>query len=57
MMGGLHTYRNTRTGVCIQTPCVCRGADWQEVTPPEPEKPAAKLTKKTKPRKEAAARG
>lgn len=35
MMSGLHTYRNTRTGVCIQTPCVCAGEDWEEVKPAE----------------------
>lgn len=50
-------YINRHTGASFETPCVCRGADWQEVTPPEPEKPAAKPTKKTKPRKEAAAHG
>lgn len=57
MMSGLHTYRNTRTGVCIQTPCVCAGEDWEEVVPaasdapaPAPE-PAAPPKNKNKSRK------
>lgn len=57
MMSGLHIYRNTRTGVCIQTPCVCAGEDWEEVVPaasdapaPAPE-PAAPPKNKNKSRK------
>lgn len=37
-MGGLHIYRNTRTGVSIETPCVCSGEDWEEVTLSVPPK-------------------
>lgn len=37
-MGGLHIYRNTRTGASIETPCVCAGEDWEEITP-EPAPP------------------
>jgi len=38
-MAALRTYRNTRTGVCIQTPCACAGEDWEEIK--DPPLPAA----------------
>lgn len=44
-MGSLHIYRNKRTGVSFETPCVCAGEDWEEITPEAPASEKAKPAK------------
>lgn len=31
-------YRNTQTGAVIETDCVCRGGDWETVSPSQAKK-------------------
>lgn len=37
-------YKNDRTGIVIETPCICEGIDWREVKPANhtPAKPKTK---------------